>query len=316
MEIGIIEITITATDKFGVTPQGVGEIEVVNQAPRLTSVEILPNVGYRGTVLVVNAEAYDGHGVSNISIDLRNYGGDLVPLIDNSGVWAGQISIPQGMPPGYQFIEFILEDGVGKIGTSSVWYQDQPNSLDPRGPHYISDEISVPVEIRVLNSAPEITVPENKIISRSESVTTEILEIQIFDADGVLNARADLGVFAPLGNDGVWTTMYDDGTNGDRVANDGNFSVQLSVRSSTPLGTHEVLVQAADNYDVVTSQVPISITVEDQTSIVPGLEDASLSTEMLLGIFGILVIAIIVVSAMLLRNKDDDDLGGDRFGFE
>ena len=316
LEIGIIEITITATDKFGVTSQGVGEIEVVNQAPRLTSVEILPNVGYRGTVLVVNAEAYDGHGVSNISIDLRNYGGDLVPLIDNSGVWAGQISIPQGMPPGYQFIEFILEDGVGKIGTSSVWYQDQPNSLDPRGPHYISDEISVPVEIRVLNSAPEITVPENKIISRSESVTTEILEIQIFDADGVLNARADLGVFAPLGNDGVWTTMYDDGTNGDRVANDGNFSVQLSVRSSTPLGTHEVLVQAADNYDVVTSQVPISITVQDQTSIVPGLEDASLSTEMLLGIFGILVIAIIVVSAMLLRNKDDDDLGGDRFGFE
>ena len=316
LEVGLIEITITATDKFGVSSQGIGEIEVVNQAPRLISVEILPNVGYRGTVLVVNAEAYDGHGVSNISVDLRNFGGGLVPLIDNSGVWAGQITIPQGMPPGYQLVEFILEDGKGKIGTSNVWYQDQPDSLDPRGPHYISDEISVPIEVRVLNSPPEIIVPENMIISRSESSTTELLEVQIFDADGILNARADLGVFAPLGNDGVWTKMYDDGTNGDRVAYDGNFTVQLSVRSSTPPGTHEVLIQASDNYDVVSLKVPVYITVEDQNSIVPGLDDASVSTEMLLGIFGILVIAIIVVSAMLLRSKDGDDIGGDRFGFE
>ena len=316
LEVGLIEITITATDKFGVSSQGIGEIEVVNQAPRLISVEILPNVGYRGTVLVVNAEAYDGHGVSNISVDLRNFGGGLVPLIDNSGVWAGQITIPQGMPPGYQLVEFILEDGIGKIGTSNVWYQDQPDSQDPRGPHYISDEISVPIEVRVLNSPPEIIVPENMIVSRSESSTTELLEVQIIDADGILNARADLGVFAPLGNDGVWTKMYDDGTNGDRVAYDGNFTVQLSVRSSTPPGTHEVLIQASDNYDVVSLKVPVYITVEDQNSIVPGLDDTSVSTEMLLGIFGILVIAIIVVSAMLLRSKDDDDIGGDRFGFE
>ena len=316
LEVGLIEITITATDKFGVSSQGIGEIEVVNQAPRLISVEILPNVGYRGTVLVVNAEAYDGHGVSNISVDLRNFGGGLVPLIDNSGVWAGQVTIPQGMPPGYQLVEFILEDGKGKIGTSNIWYQDQPDSQDPRGPHYISDEISVPIEVRVLNSPPEIIVPENMIVSRSESSTTELLEVQIFDADGILNARADLGVFAPLGNDGVWTKMYDDGTNGDRVAYDGNFTVQLSVRSSTPPGTHEVLIQASDNYDVVSLKVPVYITVEDQNSIVPGLDDTSVSTEMLLGIFGILVIAIIVVSAMLLRSKDDDDIGGDRFGFE
>ena len=316
LEVGLIEITITATDKFGVSSQGIGEIEVVNQAPRLISVEILPNVGYRGTVLVVNAEVYDGHGVSNISVDLRNFGGGLVPLIDNSGVWAGQITIPQGMPPGYQLVEFILEDGIGKIGTSNIWYQDQPDSQDPRGPHYISDEISVPIEVRVLNSPPEIIVPENMIVSRSESSTTELLEVQIFDADGILNARADLGVFAPLGNDGVWTKMYDDGTNGDRVAYDGNFTVQLSVRSSTPPGTHEVLIQASDNYDVVSLKVPVYITVEDKNSIVPGLDDTSVSTEMLLGIFGILVIAIIVVSAMLLRSKDDDDIGGDRFGFE
>ncbi len=316
LEIGLIEINITATDKFGISTLGVGQIEVVNQAPRLTSVEMSPSVGYRGTLLVVNAEAYDGHGVSNVSVDLRNYGGELVQLTDNSGVWTGQITIPQGMPPGYQSIEFILQDGAGKIGTSNVWYQDQPDSQDPRGPHYISDEIIVPIEIRVLNSAPVIITPENKIITRTDSSTTELLEIQILDADGILNARADLGVFAPLGNDGIWTKMYDDGTNGDRVANDGNFTVQLSVRSSTPLGTHEVLIQASDNYDVVTSKVPVLITVEDQTSVIPGLDDTSISTEALMGIFSVLVFVIIVIIAVLLRNKGDDDFGGDRFGFE
>ena len=150
--------------------------------------------------------------------------------------------------------------------------------------------------------------------ARKEFSVTDLLFVNIIPS--ILNARADLGVFAPLGNDGVWTKMYDDGTNGDRVAYDGNFTVQLSVRSSTPPGTHEVLIQASDNYDVVSLKVPVYITVEDQNSIVPGLDDTSVSTEMLLGIFGILVIAIIVVSAMLLRSKDDDDIGGDRFGFE
>ena len=316
LEIGLIEINITATDKFGISTVGTGQIEVVNQAPRLTSVEMSPSVGYRGTILVVNAEAYDGHGVGNVSVDLRSYGGELFYLTDNAGVWTGQITIPQGMPPGYQSVEFILQDGAGKVGTTSIWYQDQPDSQDPRGPHYISDEIAVPIEVRVLNSAPEIIPPENKIITRSDSSIIEILEVQIIDADGILNARADLGVFAPLGNDGIWLKMYDDGTNGDRVANDGIFTVQLSVRSSTPLGAHEVLIQASDNYDVVTSQVPVLITVEDQTSSVPGLDDTAVSPEMLMGIFSVLVFGIIIVSAILLRNKDDDDGGGDRFGFE
>ena len=133
LEIGLIEINITATDKFGISTVGTGQIEVVNQAPRLTSVEMSPSVGYRGTILVVNAEAYDGHGVGNVSVDLRSYGGELFYLTDNAGVWTGQITIPQGMPPGYQSVEFILQDGAGKVGTTSIWYQDQPDSQDPRG---------------------------------------------------------------------------------------------------------------------------------------------------------------------------------------
>ena len=34
--------------------------------------------------MVVNLRAYDGHGVANISLDLRDYGGDLIALSNNS----------------------------------------------------------------------------------------------------------------------------------------------------------------------------------------------------------------------------------------
>ena len=316
LETGIVELNVTATDKFDVMVSSVGQIEIINQAPRLTSVEILPNIGYRGTILVVNAQAYDGHGVNNVSVDLRNYGGTEVSLIETSGIWAGQIVIPQGMAPGFQNIQFILEDGQGKVGTSSVWYQDQPDSQDPRGPHFISDEVTVPIEIKVLNSAPEIIAPSGIKFTRPDSPSIEIIEVQIFDSDGISNARAQLGVFAPLGSDGGWTIMYDDGTNGDRVANDGNFTVEISLRSSTPIGTHDVLIQAADQYDVISGTMLMSITIDDDSTVVPGLDETSLSTGLLAGVFGILVIAIIVVSAMLIRNKDDDGSGGDRFGFE
>jgi len=316
LETGLVELNVTATDKFGVETTGSGQIEIINQAPRLTSVEILPNMGYRGAVLVVNAQAYDGHGVSNISIDLRNYGGDLVSLAEDSGIWAGQVMIPEGMAPGFQSLDFILEDGEGKVGISNVWYQDQPDSQDPRGPHFISDEVTVPVEIKVLNSAPEITVTNGLKFTRPDSSTMEIIEVKITDSDGISNARAQLGVFAPLGSNGGWTQMYDDGTNGDRVANDGIFSVEISLRTSTPLGTHDILVQAADQYDVVSSSESMSITVEEDSNVVPGIDGTSLSTGLLMSIFGILIIAIIVVSAILIRNKEDDGSGGDRFGFE
>ena len=74
-----------AVDSFGVEVVLTSNITVVNQAPRLTYAEISPAEGPRGTNMVVNLQAYDGHGVANISLDLRDFGGDLIELIDNSG---------------------------------------------------------------------------------------------------------------------------------------------------------------------------------------------------------------------------------------
>ena len=66
-----------------------------------------------------------------------------------------------------------------------------------------------------------------------------VFEAKVTDQDGVANARANLGVFAPLGAQTGWVNMYDNGINGDRVPGDGIYSVELSLRPSTPLGTHE-----------------------------------------------------------------------------
>ena len=49
--------------------------------------------------MVINIEAYDGHGVSNISLDLREYGGELIELADNSGVWSTMMTVPEGCLP-------------------------------------------------------------------------------------------------------------------------------------------------------------------------------------------------------------------------
>ena len=89
--------------------------------------------------------------------------------------------------------------------------------------------------------------------------------------------HANLGVFAPLGAQTGWVNMNDNGINGDRVPGDGIYSVELSLRPSTPLGTHEIQVQAIDNFDVQTSIVPVSIVVEEESNIIPSLDSDTIS---------------------------------------
>ena len=84
LEVETYQLEMRAVDSFGVEVVLMSNISVVNQAPRLTYAEISPFEGPRGTNMVVNLRAYDGHGVANISLDLRDYGGDLIALSNNS----------------------------------------------------------------------------------------------------------------------------------------------------------------------------------------------------------------------------------------
>ena len=80
LEYGDLPITATVIDAFDATDSDSANITVLNQPPRLTSMEIVPTIVNRGEIMLINAEVIDGHGVSSVSIDMREYGGNLSEL--------------------------------------------------------------------------------------------------------------------------------------------------------------------------------------------------------------------------------------------
>ena len=146
--------------------------------------------------------------------------------------------------------------------------------------------------------------------------TSVVFEVGIFDSDGITNARANLGVFAPLGAQTGWVTMNDNGINGDVTPGDGIYSVELSLRPSTPLGTHEIQIQAIDSFDVATPIVPVSIVVQEETNLLPSLDSESISTSVLVVILiGFSIIACVTVFLLMRKGRDKEYIE-DRFGFE
>ena len=292
---------------------------MVDDAPRLTSVEFVPHIGKRGDLIIVNAFAFDGHGVESVQVDMRVFGGQLVDLILlENDAWAGNFTLPNGMTPGSHDIPFIVTDSIGGKQILRHWI-DIENGAQPNAetPYRLPDGEHVSTTITVLNTAPQIVAEDMKII-RGDSTTTALLEAEVSDADGVMLVRAKLGVFTPITQNEDWSKLYDDGSNGDRVAGDGIFSLQLSIRSGIPDGTHTLLLQASDIYGEATGEVPIVVTLEEKENVIT--DGAGISSTMLVMALGIIAIigAIVVMFVMRKEGGDDDksNPGGDRFGFQ
>ena len=222
------------------------------------------------------------------------------------------------MVPGQQVLNFILTDGLGQRTFTSHWHVDGKNSSLQLiyGPHHISDNVMQEMSIDVENTAPTITSPGVLSFERSDESSTVVLEVAIADVDGVLVARANLGVFTPFTSQDTWQNMYDDGTNGDKIANDGIYSAQMQLRSSIPLGTHEIVVQASDTYGKVSPSTSIAVQLVEDASVLPGVEGSFLSTGVMIGlliVFGIGVAAVLFIS---IRNKPENLDKEDRFGFK
>ena len=316
LEVGEFALSVQAVDSFDSAVTYSSNITVGNQAPRMTHAEVSPSGGPRGTNILVNIQAYDGHGVSNVSLDLRQFGGDLLDLINDSGMWTTIMTIPDGMAPGNQELRFVLVDNLGKVGITSVWLNGDRDSNHPYGPHYVPDDETIPVIIAVQNSAPSIVVDEITRYTRQDVSVTVVFEAEVSDQDGVANVRANLGVFTPLDAQTGWVNMNDNGINGDRISGDGIYSVELSVRSSTPLGTHEIQIQAIDSFDVATSVTPVSIIVEEEVSIIPSLDSEAISTSVLVIILVVFTVLAGGAVLFLMRRGNDKDYLDDRFGFD
>ncbi|MDP6234586.1 MAG: hypothetical protein QF364_01940 [Candidatus Poseidoniaceae archaeon] len=318
LETGNITLNVTATDTWDVSSSGSGSIEVINLGPRLLDFEILPDTGPRGTQMIINTRAYDGHGVTSVELDLRDVGGQMESFDLVEGVWIGNFTVPNSMVPGQQVLNFVLTDGLGQRTFTSLWHADGANSTMQQiyGPHHISENVMKEISIDVVNSAPTITNPGVLSFERGEGSSTVLLEVAIADVDGVLVARANLGVFTPFTSQETWQNMYDDGSNGDKTANDGIYTAQMQLRSSIPLGTHEIMVQASDSYGKVSPTTSIAVQLVQEEGALPVIEGSILTTGVMIGllvVFGIGVAAVLFIS---VRNKPENLDKEDRFGFK
>jgi len=250
---------------------------------------------------------------------MRIFGGQLTDLVLlESDVWAGNFTLPYGMTPGLHDIPFIVTDSVGGKQILRHWIDiddgAQPNAATP---YRLPDGEHVSTTISVQNTAPQI-IAEDMKITRDEGTTTALLEAAVSDADGVMLVQAKLGIFNPVTQNEDWSKLYDDGSNGDKVAGDGIYSLQLSIRSGIPDGTHTLLLQASDIYGEATGEVPIILTLEEKENII--IDGEGISSTMLVMALGLIAIISAVVVMFVMRKEGGDDdksnPGGDRFGFQ
>ena len=313
LEVGVHEVSVTATDSFGAVSTTVGSITVVNQAPRLLSVEFAPATLERGQSTVVNARAYDGHGVSSIQLDLRPYAGSLLNLTDSGGVWTAMVPLPLGFSPGVQTVTVVVEDSLG----ASERYQTFTPSAgavgdDDRGPHHVTIASVEPIEVEVLNDRPVMQAKPQSVLKKPEE--TAVYTVNVTDPDGIERVQIELGVYAPIGQTS-WVAMHDDGlSGGDATAGDGVFSVLLSIREGTPLGTHEVRVRSFDTYGEMNT-TSAAIQLVDGAGV--GGDGATSSALVFTVLGGLLLLGALVVLALMNRGQGGKEEGSkDRFGMQ
>lgn len=311
LQVGAHSVGVSATDSFGATSSTTGELDVSNQAPRILDVEVVPTSLERGQSAVINVEAYDGHGVDRVQLDLREYGGGVMNMTSEDGlVWAAMVEMPIGMNPGHRSMLIVATDGLGATTQQRFFTPVDEVGSPVFGPHHVASGAEMPIEIHILNDRPVLVSDSVRLDKNPDEQT--VYTIQASDPDGVERVQIRLGVFAPIGG-GEWAMMHDDGVNGgDEVAGDGTYSVLLSVRGGTPLGTHQVSLRAFDVYgEMNTGSAVITLAEPDA----PGVSEGGLST-MVLGALGLVVFlgAVAVLSLMLRRGGGGE--GGDRFGMQ
>ena len=288
LEVGEMPIDVTVIDAFDATDSAEANITVLNQAPRLTEIEIVPSIVQRGDTILVNAQVFDGHGVSNVMIDMRDYGGDLVDLSDVGDMWAGQIEIPGGMAPGDQLLKVRMVDSLGAAKTVQV--------TSTSGQYHIESGNDEDIMISINNEPPSIDVGDLRIIEIDDEDVEYVLTIAVEDYDGLNWVRVKLGILAPPGQSNTWFTMTSNGN--------GTYSKQFTVKTYIALGTHEVLVKAMDKYGSQTTEKSVPIKLQEPGNNPSSSDASSMLTYIALGGLGLLAIAGAAIYVMRGSDKE------------
>lgn len=302
---GELPISVVVVDEWGETDILSTNMTVENQAPRILSATIEPATVVRGGSTIMTLDVLDYHGVASVVVDLREYGGEETPCLKVE-VWACELVIPQGMTPGERLVKVRLTDDLGATilvtKTQASEHHFQPSSSDM--------DLAVTVE----NTPPTLTLVPSEALQRGDSDSEQAIEIRVDDPDGILLVRADLGVLKPLGQTTRWVTLYDNGQGLDREANDGIYTAAASVRTSTPISAHEILVQASDSFGDATAPTSFIVFVEETDDGIVGTKEGELPLTFIAIVVGI--VPVLIGLFMFLRQRQPPKDFEDRFGFQ
>jgi hypothetical protein len=251
-------------------------------------------------------------------------------LSESAGVWSGTVLIPDGFSPGPHSLTVRLEDSDGAWRETTVMLGSGEGSSDGGS--------TIPVTpVTILNDGPRLsdvqllrynkTVESVLIPDVGDAVISHVLSVYVYDADGVQTVQVRLGPAAPVGQSSDWLLMRDDGTQGDLVAGDGNYSITIIPRSSMPAGTVDIEIRGLDTYLESTPGADRTFQITLGAGSGGGGGDPSDTLAFLSGpiiiiaLFILLLIGAVVAVVFMLRSSEfgDGDEGvndgsGDLFG--
>ena len=246
LQYGAIEIPITLQDIWTSVTQNI-TIIVLNEAPRMLSIEFTPSQVFRGEQVSVSIKAVDGHGVDSVSIDMFGNGGGITVLELVEELWTGVFTIPEAFTPGERNLIIRLVDSTGESRTTSQIF--------------INGQFKDANRLTILNDSPlinNITLYRNSqivskiLIPESGVPISHTLEVTINDVDDISSAQIKIGRLAPIGSSNSWLLLEDNGNNGDRIANDNIYTISFDVRNTLSEGEFIILIRATDSYLSVT----------------------------------------------------------------
>ena len=261
---GDFNVTIYVSDIW-VTIIEQSSLELTNPGPRVSDLQRSANRLFRGDQFSIGVSAFDQHGISEIFVDLRNYGGEKVNLQPEGGSWTATTMMPYGVRPGEITFNVILVDNFG----ARTIHTESPNG-----------ELS----FVILNEPPSMTpislskydekstnfiMTESIILSANESPAAHIIEVGVDDPDGVSVVQAKIGRLAPIGSSEKWLSLNDDGENGDRNAGDGIYTIIFEARSSLGPGLIDIQIRSFDIYQSMTplSEQSHQLAIEQDNSV-------------------------------------------------
>ena len=261
---GEFNVTIYVSDIW-VTITEQSPLELTNPGPRVSDLQRSANRLFRGDQFSIGVSAFDQHGISEIFVDFRNYGGEKVNLQPEGGSWTATTVMPYGVRPGEITFNVILVDNFG----ARTIHTESPNG-----------ELS----FVILNEPPSMTpislskydekstnfiMTESIILSVNESPAAHIIEVGVDDPDGVSVVQAKVGRLAPIGSSEKWLSLNDDGENGDRNAGDGIYTMTFEARSSLGPGLIDIHIRSFDIYQSMTplSEQSHQLTIEQDNSV-------------------------------------------------